>query len=281
MQRGPKRKKRTARPRRTEREPSSGRQRIQSLDLLRGVAIVLMIVDHVAYYLFQQNIEPGSVRLWTRLSMPLFCVLAGFLASAKWGDNKTLELRLKATNWRRLAEVAVAMLVVNLLYYPTSGKLEILASLLISYLLAILAGTHFKWACLAFLVFPFDMTARVLDFPLSVVATCFATGVLLASYRLEQSSRYSLGISAGIAAGLLLLSGFQGGHVLVTTPSVYVLLFLPFAVALTYAGLVWRNWRLPFDGFPLLNWVGRYPLIVYTLQYVVLLGLHRFASESG
>ena len=47
------------------------------LDSLRGLAIVLMIVDHVAGILYGQNIGESWIRFATRLSMPLFCVLTG------------------------------------------------------------------------------------------------------------------------------------------------------------------------------------------------------------
>ena len=55
------------------------RTRLHSLDALRGLAIVLMIVDHVCGILLSINIEFAGVRFWTRLSMPLFAVLMGYL----------------------------------------------------------------------------------------------------------------------------------------------------------------------------------------------------------
>lgn len=253
---------------------SSG-NRLAALDTLRGFAIILMILDHVAFYFFDQLIELGSVRLLTRLSMPLFCVLSGYLTlesltRVKGQNDKESRSGRKpfaAARWKRLIQVAIAALIVNAFYYPTAGNFEILVSLLICYLLVALTGAYFALFFGAFLLFSVDKTAVFLDYPLSIVATCVAAGVIFSL----KGARLSLACTTALAVLLfgqaLLATEFQ----VVTAPSVFVLLFSPVAVLLLWAATKWKDFRLP-----LLEHVGRYPLTTYTLQYVVILWFSRY-----
>ncbi|MFK7737661.1 MAG: TraX family protein [Pirellulaceae bacterium] len=63
-------------------DPHGVNARYLSLDVLRGLAILLMVLDHVCWLFGDSRIAPDSLRIITRLSMPLFCVLTGYLALA-------------------------------------------------------------------------------------------------------------------------------------------------------------------------------------------------------
>ena len=238
-------------------EPSNaltGRNR--ALDSLRGVAILLMIVDHVAFLFFDQNIELGQLRFFTRLSMPLFCILGGYLAAGK-----------ETVNWMRIAQVAVAACIVNLLYFPAYGQLEILVSLLLCYLGYAMIG---KWMMLCAggaLLYAWDPTASsslaadlwsgkacLLDFPFTIVATPFALGILLRKF----------GLPWAVGALLLLLPAIW----LIPEPTVFVLWLTPVALLLVAGGC-----SKPSYSLRPLELIGRYPLRIYATQYVVLLGL--------
>jgi uncharacterized membrane protein len=62
------------------------------LDWLRGLAVALMVVDHVLVQLEPRSVLRETV---TRLSLPLFCVVAGSLAQRR-------------PRWGRLASVGMA-----------------------------------------------------------------------------------------------------------------------------------------------------------------------------
>lgn len=226
-----------------------------ALDTLRGLAILLMIVDHVAWLYFDQPIQPTSIRFVTRLSMPLFCVLTGYFA-----------LRSSDTNWARLGQVLLAAIVVNFAYFTLYGRLEILASLLVCYLLIAACKAWFMLAALAFLLFPWDVSAAVFDYPISAVATCMAVGGI------QRKWGWQIGLSMAvlISLSLLALRGWQGDFRIVSQPTVYVLIFLPLASGLLAVGTLRPAWSLRG-----LAWIGRYPLSVYVGQYFVLLAANR------
>lgn len=235
------------------RPKDSGRN--QAFDTLRGLAVVLMIVDHVAGVIFEQSIEIGQLRFLTRLSMPLFCVLAGYLVAGKTN-----------VNWSRILQVAGAAILVNAAYVPYYGLFEILVSLLICYLLfAALKDWTMVFAGAAML-YSFDPTApgpaewlwngesNLLDYPLSIVIAPFAIGIALKKLKGPLA----------FAPLLALLPAFW----LVPAPSVYVLWFTPLAVLLVNLAE-----RKPILNVPALEWIGRYPLRVYVVQYLVVLGI--------
>lgn len=249
-----KRKKKSAKQSQSKTLPSSDKGRNLAFDTLRGLAIVMMIIDHVAAVAFEQNIELGQIRFFTRLSMPLFCVLTGYLVAGKTN-----------VNWRRLLQVLLAAVVVNSLYVPYYGRFEILVSLLLSYLLFAAIGDWTMVFAGGALFYAFDPTApgpsqwlwngqeNLLDYPFSVVVTPFAIGI--AFKKLSGWQAY--------LALTLLMPAFW----LVPAPSVYVLWFVPLAVLLLKAADA--NPKLVVRP---LAWVGKFPLQVYVVQYVLILG---------
>jgi hypothetical protein len=211
--------------------------------MLRGVAIVLMVVDHIAGIWFDVNIEPTTIRFWTRLSMPLFCILMGyFLAS-----SETL-------HWRRFYQLVAATVAINFLFFSIYRKVEILASLLACYCLFLVLRGRFAFLFVAVFFFPWDPLVNNFDYPILLVVSCVAQGVLLKRY----------GIRVAAVTSLLILLATT----LVTAPSVYVLYFVLPATLL----VGWAAHR-PNANIPWLTGLGRYPLTAYLIQYFAILAI--------
>lgn len=243
--------------------PGKARERNAFLDSLRGLAILLMIVDHIAWLFSDVAIELGTVRFVTRLSMPLFCVLMGYFLVPRSSRS--------ATFWRRTGQLALAAVAVNAVYAVLYEQLEILACLVVCCLLFALIGKWF-WVCIfaswfvsieqEFLVSPVEPSLPLFDFSLAAVATCVASGILLR----EHGVRWA---AAGWIPVLLSIPT-------VTPPTVYVLYFLPLAVALVAWGA-----SQPALAVPLLGLMGRFPLRIYVAQYAVLLAISRILVSMG
>ncbi len=223
-----------------EKKPSV--QRNRTLDSLRGLAILLMIVDHVAGVFFSVKIEPDTLRFLTRLSMPLFAILMGFFLSAA-----------TQTHWKRLVQLAAASAAMNGLYYYVYEELEILASLLVCYIGFLALGRHFVWCFVAAYFFLQDPSRYLFDYSLSVVATCVAQGVILQRFGWRIAS----------VTGLLILPAAW----FVTPPTQYALFFI-----LPASWLVGWGHASPKLAVPGLETLGRYPLTAYLIQYFIILG---------
>lgn len=213
------------------------------MDTLRAIAILLMIVDHIAGIWFEVNIEPTSVRFLTRLSMPLFCLLMGYFLQS----NERL-------HWKRFSQLAAATVAINIAFYSLYGKVEILASLLVCYCLYAGLRSSFVLLFVAAFFFPWDPSTEYFDFPLTLVATCIAQGVILKRY----------GLPVAVATSLLSLLAVM----LVTPPGVYVIYFV-LPATLLVGGAAAR----PQISVPWLTQLGRYPLTVYLTQYFIILAI--------
>lgn len=212
-----------------------------ALDTLRGLAILLMVVDHVANFWFATRIEWDSLRMPTRLSMPLFAVLMGYFVGRK-----------SEIPWNRLSQVAAVSAVVNVFFYPIHGKLEILASLLVCYPLAFVAGKYSPAVALVVFLFPLDPSAEFFDYPLTLVACCVAQGQVLRHY----------GGRIGMATSLVCcLSALY-----IIPVAKLTVLMLPVATGL----VVWAI-RYPNKDVPGLSLMGRYPLAIYLVHYLIVL----------
>ncbi|QDV27051.1 TraX family protein [Aureliella helgolandensis] len=219
--------------------------RNRCLDTLRGLAITLMVVDHASDLFFNMNIEPSNVRMVTRLSMPLFCILMGYFLA-----------RSRRVHWERLLQIGAATVVTNVLFYTLYGKLEILASLLVCYVGIVGLKLFFVPLVLAPFLFSWDASQAVFDFPLSIVAGCVAQGVILRCG----------GLRVAIATGIVLTVA----ALVVSEPSRYVLWFVLPATLLIALGIARPQWHLRG-----LEWIGRFPLSIYVAQYYLLVLLSR------
>jgi hypothetical protein len=223
------------------------RPRHAGLDSLRGLAIALMIVDHFAGIVLQISIH-DSLRLATRLSMPLFCVLMGYFLQT--------ERRLRLD---RLGQILAAAIVANLLFWPYYHRIEILGSLLVAYLVFLAAGRFFPALVLSILLYPVDPLARWFDFPPTIAVSFVAQGMLLRRWGMPAA-----GLSGAIlvAAGLWIQEMEPGGvnHKLCW--------FVLPATLLVYLVEPWKSARIT-----LLHWAGRHPLSCYLAQYFVIFAL--------
>lgn len=237
-----------------------------ALDALRGLAILLMIVDHAAYYLWDVPLAPHTIRIVTRLSMPLFCGLMGYFLAGRANIN-----------WDRFYQLCLAVITINLAFFSVHHKLEILASLLIAYILFICCRNWLTFAVLAVYLAPWDPTLAWFDYPLPIVIACVAQGMMLRRF----------GVIAALASGLLItLAAF-----VVPAPSVYVLFYVIPAtwliacaadhpqLPLTSPPLKWLRLNLLGRNMLRLHWLavlGRYPLTTYLAQYYILFALTRW-----
>ncbi|TWT75004.1 TraX family protein [Allorhodopirellula solitaria] len=223
------------------------------MDTLRGLAILMMVIDHVFGLLLGQSISDSPVRVLMRLSMPLFCVLMGYFLP-------------RAGRWRgrRFAEIAVAALLVNLVFYPAYGCVEILCSLLVAGVIGVACGRYFPILILAALFYPVDPSdgwpsGGPMDFPLSIVLSFVALGNLHARYGGKAACLAAFGLTACYFPAASLTPG-----------SVSPLLFLfvlPATVLLCWAE---RYRSVSVAG---LDWLGKNPLKSYVVQYYVIFGL--------
>lgn len=215
--------------------------RNRCLDTLRGFAIVLMVIDHAADLWWNVAIAPDTIRIVTRLSMPLFCGLMGYFLIVR-----------EHIAWNRLLQLGIATLVVNMAFFTVYRRLDILASLLVCYGIFIVFRKGLLVGLIAPFFFYWDESGRVFDFPISVVWCCVAQGAVV---RLG-------GWRWGIATALLVTAGAW----FVPPPTQYVLLFV-----LPATGLIAWGAGQAERGVKWLEFLGRFPLTSYITQYYVLL----------
>lgn len=223
------------------------------MDTLRGLAIIMMVVDHAVGLLLGQSISDSPVRLAMRLAMPLFCILMGYYLPT-------------ASTWRprRFAQIAATAAIVNLIFYPAYGCVEILCGLLIAGGIGVACGRFFPFFVFAALLYPVDPTdgwpsGGPMDFPLSIVLSFVALGSLQARYG---------GNIACLAAAALTACYFPATSL--TPGSVSPLLFL-FVLPATV--LLWMAERHPSVSVPGLNWLGQNPLKSYAAQYYLIFAI--------
>jgi len=238
-------------------------KRNPAIDSVRGLAIVLMIVDHIAVLLFDIAVGTDNPRLATRLSLPLFAIVMGSLLKEKRGTESASPQNRwlgKATpgQWRRFGQLLAASLAANVLFFPYFGRLDILASFCVVYLAFAVLGDRLIWLTGAIVLFPVDPSVGIFDYPLSVVFCLVGLGMILR----DRGPLPAVGVALGITFFCIAI---------VPTPLLYVGFFVipaTLVVALARTGNELSN--------PALSFVGRYPLNIYVVQYYVLFLIRQF-----
>ncbi|HBJ36457.1 MAG TPA: hypothetical protein DDZ51_17245 [Planctomycetaceae bacterium] len=255
---------------RTPATATTPKGRNAALDSVRGLAIVLMIVDHVAVISFDIPIGTDNVRLVTRLALPLFAIVFGFFLidpSLSLSQRKTTT-KVAAPNrstwaaFRRPAQILVAAFAANLLFVPEYGRLEILVSFLACSLLYLVLGRYFIAMLLAVVLFQYDPTLNLLDYPLTLTASLVAIGMVLRLYGFQK---------AILAAAVVTVAGLAA----VPAPPLFVLLFAIPATCIVALASVSPELSVRW-----LALLGRYPLTTYVTQYYILFGA-RWLMTSG
>jgi len=204
-----------------------------------------MLIDHAASYWFDQKIGLGGVRFFTRLSMPLFCVLLGYFLPPD-----------RRFRWTRYAQILAAGVAVNLLYWPRNGELEILVSLLTAALVGTALGRAAPLMLITMLFYQSDPSARWFDYQLTLVLALVAQGVVLRRFG---------PIVASVTGGVLLAMTVSGLWIWDTDTHRFLVWFL-----LPATGLVAWGTRFPERRIPGTEWLGRYPLTVYVVHFYVI-----------
>jgi hypothetical protein len=159
-------------------------------------------------------------------------------------------------HWTRFYQLLLAALAVNVAFFTAYHKFEILASLTICYVLFIALRSKLCLAFVAVYFIHFDFLAEWFDYPLTIVVSCVAQGMIL---RLH-------GWRVALVTGLFVTAGMF----FVAPPPTYVLMYvLPSTLLITLGA---HKPELQFQGLALL---GRYPLTTYLVQYVLFFAIGR------
>jgi uncharacterized membrane protein len=214
-------------------------------DALRGLAIALMVLDHVAMILWKLQLD-SEVRSVTRLAEPLFVLLFGYL----------LYGRPRARLGTRSLQLLAAALVSNALFYPAYHSFDILVTFLGVLLVFAALGNRLMLLVPLLLLLPWDPTRSILDYPLFIILGQTAFGMALHH---RQGAWWGAWTGAALVAGAaLLLDDHHRLEMLLTGVA---------ALALLAA----RRW--PGQALPGLDFIGRHPLSIYALQFPVIFGL--------
>jgi len=215
--------------------------RISSLDSLRGLAIFFMMIDHFFGIVLLSTIEPFNVRFFMRIAEPLFAILLGYLLVGRSMEN------LK----KRFFEIAGAALFVNAFFFPILGKFEILASFIVCYLLFMILQEKFVFLLPLILLLPIDPSSLFFDFPISLVVSQIALGMLF---------RERKNIPVAISFFLFVLS-------FIFAPSEYKFIPLFTILAVLFVEFAQNNEKIRV---PILEEMGKRPLASYIIQYVII-----------
>jgi hypothetical protein len=151
----------------------------------------------------------------------------------------------------------LATVAINIPFYLRYRELEILASLLVCYLGFFLFRRWFAVLTLAAFFYPWDVSSLLFDFPLTIVVSFVALGVLLRQF----------GFAFALIGGCLVTFA----SLLVPPPTTYVLFFTIPALLIIAWGIRKGTTRVPG-----LEQLGRFPLTAYVLQYYLIFALDRW-----
>lgn len=246
--------------------PTKSGLRNAALDSVRGLAIVMMIVDHIAVISFDIPIGVDNIRFLTRIALPLFAILFGYFlvqTPTQTVSKPAKRKPEKGSAFRRQSEILFAAIAANILFVPEFGRLEILVSFLACTLLYLLLRRYFIALLPAVVLFQYDPTLNFLDYPLTLTASLVAIGMVLRLYGFWTAIlAATIALGAGLAA--------------VPAPPLFVLLFAIPATCIVAMASVSPDLSVGW-----LTLLGRYPLTTYVTQYYILFGARWLMNTAG
>jgi uncharacterized membrane protein len=222
-------------------------RRIASMDVVRGLAILLMFVDHILFLLGYSSFSMFEPRFFTRMAEPLFAVLFGYF----------LVGRTENSLMGRFFEIMVVAILINILVYPFMGSLEILASFTLSFLAYALLRERIVFLMPLVLLFNLDPTTGILSYPIFLVLPQVALGVAMRK-----------GITPSISIIFALMSFF------VVARFEFSFLFTALACAILLVAEKHRGFSVP-----IIEHIGKRPLFFYVIQYIAAIILMIFARQ--
>lgn len=278
-------------------------QRDYSLDILRGIAVVLMIFHHVVTWLYTGSIR-DIIAIIGRISVgdiaaPIFFIVSGM--SLYYSTNSMKSKHMSTVNmfkklvqrnirlyfvglvlgivafgrasffyWGALQALAAAGLLIGSLYLLSSRK----TVLLFGGFLSIVAYYYF----LPYAGLLPEKLARILmgDFSLFLMTGFLAIGLIMATYILTGKYKPQTITVAGLALTAFGLAGHFTGFLITRFPSSLSYLF--FVVGLTlllYTGLLLIKTDGPY-AYPAVC-AGRNALNIFVLHYLIYI----FCKHSG
>ncbi|MCA9191383.1 MAG: DUF1624 domain-containing protein [Planctomycetales bacterium] len=240
-------------------------KRLGSLDTWRGLAIILMILDHAVWIFADIRISVTTIRFVTRFCLPLFCILMGYFLAH--------QVRF---NLRRYTHLILAALVINVGYFSRYHQLEILSSLLICatlYWLLFYCGVQnwFALTALAPVFYWIDPTSvwhqrppydfALFDYPLTVVMGFVAVGCILK----QVGTRTALSVTIFYLLGIWWIGGHTG---------------LVFAWGPVVVLCIDWGKKNPSQEIRSISWIGKHPLSIYVIQYFVLWCIQWFVNRN-
>lgn len=212
------------------------------LDTLRGLAIIIMVIDHAAAIIFHQEIEFPGVRFFTRIAEPLFALLFGYFLFGRTGQSVQ----------KRLIEVGLAAVGVNLFFFPYTGEFEVLASFACAMAIYLVIGDGMIYLLPLLLLHSMDFTVGLLNYPLTILLPQVSLGMLIRKGSVIIPALFFL-------FGTVLIPPSLGWTCLFTIPA-----------ALILAAVAGNRFRF---SAPFLQAVGKRPIESYLLQFVLIIAV--------
>ncbi len=216
------------------------------MDFLRGLAIAIMIIDHIYAYILSESVSIYNIRLITRIAEPLFALLLGYFLIG----------RKRERIFERGFQITAAAIISNIIHYPATLSLEILASFVIVYIVYWIMKERFKYLIFIVLFSFLDPTRTILSYPAFLVISQVSLGMLL---RKKEDSWIHLLVFA-FAIPIFAMST---SLTLALTSIFTILAFFMIKIAE-------ENHEF---GMNIINWIGRNPLKIYVAQMYIIIGM--------
>lgn len=235
---------------------------LTSADLLKALAVILMIADHVGYYLYPDVLW---LRIAGRLSIPVWFFLIGYAGTRPVPDRW----------WIGGGILVLATLVGGQYLFPLNILFTLaLTRLCIARVMAAALRGPEAFAGMALLLF-------FLSFPTAVILEYGTLGLLFAMLGYLRANKGEIVIKPKMMAGFMVwLAVCASMMILIKMPALSLLQFVLFEIGLTavlgilfcYRPQVYPGFRR-FGGLflPVLRLLGRRTLEIYVLHVLILL----------